>query len=359
MKFTMRILDIYLARRFINYFFLIIFILIVLFSLFELLSQLDDVGTGNYRLVDAFAFVALTLPKRLLDLMPISTLLGGILALGQLADRGELVAMEASGVSNMRICGVVLATGIVLMLVSGILAEVVIPGMEQLARKTRAQAMSPTNIAITREGFWARKGNSYIHVNMMLNEGEAANIDIFDFDDRGHMQTFSHAQNAKLQGNRQWVLKDITQKIIVGNEVTTKKVETLTLDSFLAAYQVSILELPPYSLSTPNLIHYINALKQSGQNSDQYSVAFWRKLSIPLTTVAMVLLALSFVFGSTRNVGSGYRITIGALTGIILYFIDQMIIQWGLLLNLSPFITAMLPVLLISSIAIIRLRRAF
>ena len=355
----MRILDIYIGRSFLYYFFLIILILMVLFSLFELLSQLDDVGIGSYRLNNAFTFVALTLPKRLLDLMPIGTLLGGILALGLLADRGELVAMEASGVSILRICSTVLVTGLLLMVTSAILAEMVVPGMEQLARKSRAQAMSNSDITLTREGFWARRGNSYIHVDKMLSEGVAANLDIFEFDNKGRLQIFTHAQNANLQDNRQWILNGITQKIIVENEVTTKRLETLTLDSFLSAHQVSILELPPYSLSTPNLILYIDALRQSGQNADQYSIALWRKLSVPLTTGAMVLLSLSFVFGSTRSMGAGYRITLGAFIGIILYFTDTIIMQWGLLLNLSPFITAMIPVLLVSGIALSRLRKVF
>lgn len=355
----MRILDIYIGRSFLNYFFLIILILMVLFSLFELISQLEDVGRGSYQLSNAFTFVALTLPKRLLDLMPISTLLGGILALGLLADHGELVAMEASGISILRICAAVFATGMLLMVTSGILAEMVVPGMEQLARKSRAEAMSTADITLTRQGFWARRGNSYIHVDKMLSEGLAADIDIFDFDSTGRLQAFTHAKNAKLQDNGQWVLNDITRKNIIDNEVTTKRLETLTFDSFLSAHQVSILEMPPYSLSTPNLMLYISALKESGQNSDQYSIALWRKLSVPLTTGAMVLLSLSFVFGSTRSISAGYRITLGAFVGIVLYFVDQMSTHWGLILNLNPFITAMIPVLLISGIAFVRLRRVF
>ncbi|MCK5516013.1 MAG: LPS export ABC transporter permease LptG [Desulfobulbaceae bacterium] len=355
----MRILDIYIGRKFLNFFFLIILILMVLFSLFELLAQLDDVGRGSYGLYNAFTFVALTLPKRLLDLMPISTLLGGILALGLLADHGELVAMEASGVSVLRICAAVLVTGLLLVLTSGILAEMVVPGMEQLARKSRSEALSVTGITLTRQGFWARKGNSYIHVDKMLSEGVAADLDIFEFDDRGRLLTFTHAKNADLQDNSQWVLNGIIQKTIVENEIITKRIETLTLDFFLSAHQVSILELPPYSLSTPNLIRYINALQQSGQNADQYSLALWRKLSVPLTTGAMVLLSLSFVFGSTRGLTAGYRITLGAFVGTVLYFADQMMMQWGLLLNLNPFFTAMIPVLLISGIAFGRLRKVF
>ncbi len=355
----MRILDFYIARSFLKYFFLIIIILMVLFSLFELLSQLDEVGKGSYRLYNALTFVLLTLPKRLLDFMPISTLLGGIVALGLMADHGELIAMEASGISILRICTAVLVAGMLLMLTAGILAEMVVPGMEQQARKFRAQAISTSGITLTKQGFWARRHNSYIHVDKMLNEGVAANIDIFEFDKQGHLQTFTHAKNAKLQDNKQWILHGIIQKTISDNEIITKRLATLTLDSFLSADQVKVLELPPYSLSTPNLIRYIAALRQSGQNTDQYSIALWRKLSVPLTTGAMVLLALSFVFGSTRSISAGYRITIGAFIGIVLYFVDQMIMQWGLMLNMNPFITTMIPVLLISSIAFGRLRRAF
>ncbi len=356
---AMRILDFYISRSFLKYFFLIILILMVLFSLFELLSQLDDVGKGSYKLPNALIFIVLTLPKRLLDLMPISTLLGGIVALGLMADHGELTAMEASGISVLRICTAVFVTGMLLMLMSGILAEIVIPSMEQQARKSRAQAISTTGITLTKQGFWARRDNSYIHVDKMLSEGVAANLDIFEFNDQGRLQTFTHAKHANLQDNKQWVLHGIIQKIVSDNEVTTKRLATLTLDSFLSADQVRVLELPPYSLSTSNLIRYISALRQSGQNADQYSIALWRKLSVPLTTGAMVLLSLSFVFGSTRSVTAGYRITMGAFVGIVLYFADQMIIQWGLLLNMNPFITAMIPVLLISSIAFGRLRRAF
>ncbi len=355
----MRILDIYIGRCFLNYFFLIILILMVLFSLFELLSQLDDVGKGSYRLNDAFAFVALTLPKRLLDLMPIGTLLGGILALGLMADHGELVAMEASGVSILRICTAVLVTGVLLIVISGILAELVVPGMEQLARKSRAKSLSAPGITLTQQGFWARRGNAFIHVDKMLSEGVAANIDIFEFDEDGRLQIFSHAQKATLQNNRQWVLEDITEKLIADNEVTTQNIETMTIDSFLSSYQVSILELPPYSLSTPDLIRYIGALRQTGQNAAQYSVALWRKITVPLTTGAMVLLSLSFVFGATRGNSPGYRITLGAFIGIVLYFADQILMQWGMLLNLNPFITAMLPVLLISITALARLRKVF
>lgn len=353
--FTMRTLDLYIGRSFLRYFIFIAAILLILFSLLELISQLDDVGKGSYQLPDALLFVALTLPKRLLDLMPISTLLGGLLALGMMADHGELVAMEASGISTRRIGGAALATGMVLMALAGILAELVVPGMEQMARNSRAQALSD-DITLIRQGFWARTGERYVHVDKMLDHGVAADISLFTFDKTGRMQSFIHAENGRLGNDGSWNLTGITEKTITDSEVTTTRRQTLTLEFFLSADQVRILELPPYSLSAPDLVRYIDALRQSGQNPDQYTIALWRKFTIPLTTGAMVLLSLSFVFGSTRNISAGYRITSGTFLGIVLYFSDQILIQWGMLLNLHPGITAALPVLFISGIAFARLR---
>ena len=115
----MKTLDRYIGINFLRSFVLIIVILVALFSFLELVSQLDDVGKGNFLVHDALVFVCLTLPRRMLDLMPISTLLGSIIALGLLADHSELLAMQAGGMSVQRICGSVLAAGTLLILLTG------------------------------------------------------------------------------------------------------------------------------------------------------------------------------------------------------------------------------------------------
>jgi lipopolysaccharide export system permease protein len=71
----------------------------------------------------------------------------------------------------------------------------------------------------------------------------------------------------------------------------------------------------------------------------------------------MVLLSLPFIFGSTRKITAGRRIMLGSLVAIVFYFGDQVIVHLGLLLSLKPFITAMIPVVLISSIALWKMRQ--
>jgi lipopolysaccharide export system permease protein len=353
----MKTLDRYIGSRFFKSFGLIICILLVLFSFFDLMSQLDDIGKGTSTLTDVIISVCLTLPRRMLDLMPISTLLGGIIALGLLADHRELLAMQAGGVSTRRICVSVLATGSILMLATLMLAELVVPPMDELARSRRAMALSGTGVTVTKQGFWVRRGLSYIHVGKTLYSGIASDIDIFETDTEGRLKQFTHAREANIQDNNQWVLREITLKTFSDQGIATKQIESLALDSFLSSDQVDILKLPASSMSSSDLNRYIKALRESGQNADRYALALWRKLSGPLTTGAMMLLSLPFIFGSIRSVTAGKRIVIGSFVGIALYFADQLTVHLGLLLSLHPVITAMTPVGLISGIAFWQLRR--
>ena len=352
----MKLLDFYIGSRFFKCFLLVLIILAVFFSLIEFVSQLDDVGKGRYRVGDALIFVVFTLPKCLIDLMPVSALLGSVIALGLLADHGELIAMQAAGISLLRISAAVFATVMLIVMAFGLMGETIMPYMEQAARRSRAQALYGTGVNLSRQGFWARKQNSYIHVHKIFSEGVAAGVDVFEFDAQGRLKSFTHAQSANIRNTKQWTMNGIIQRELTDQGITIKKAATMTMEPLLSLDQVDLLELSPYGLSTLDLIDYIKALQESGQNANQYLLALWRKLSVPLTTGAMVLFSLGFVFGLNRRITAGRRITMASFIGLTLYFADQMVMHTGLVLNLNPLITAMIPPVFISGLAFWRLR---
>lgn len=357
----MKILDRYIGRIFLRHCLLILAILVVLLSLLELLSQLDEVGRGGFRFIDAVLVVLLTLPKRMLDLLPITTLLGGISAMGSLADHGELVGMEAGGVSALRISAAVLGASLLMLVGASLLGEFAVPRMEveARARESRAGSMEQ-GLTVLGDGFWLRRGASYIRVERMLTPELAEGVIIFSFDGQGRLQSYLQAQQARLESERLWTLHEVSRKIIdQDNIIQSDTVTLLPVEGFLTSAQAGVLGTPPYSLTTPDLIRFITTLEESGQNSSQYATVLWRKLTVPLNTLVMALLALSFVFGSTRSIGAGFRMAIGSFAGIVLYFFDQITVQWGLIFGLHPFLTAVLPVALIGLVAFIRLRKLF
>jgi len=359
MRDRLKLIDLYLGRNTLQGFVLVLSVLVVLFSFLELLIQINDVGKGAYRLQDAFLFVGMTIPRRMVDLMPVAALLGSIVALGLLADHQELTAMQAAGISVQRIAFSVLGTSVILMAAALFMAEFVAPPLDQAARIQRSRAVYGKPIVMSKEGFWMRHGRSFVNVGRALPGDRAADIEVYEMDEAGRLIRFIAAREAAIQGNQDWVLSGVQAKRFAGEAVSTIPVEEFVLKGFLTPAQVSILELPADSLSLSDLWGYIQSLRERGQNHQAYSLAFWQKTCLPVTTGIMVLLSLSFVFGSTRIRNAGQRIFTGMLVGILFYLSNQMLGHLGLILDLPPLPTTLVPVSVVLVVALRLLRRTF
>jgi lipopolysaccharide export system permease protein len=359
MRDRIKLIDIYLGRNTLQGFTLVLSVLVVLFSFLELLIQLNDVGKGIYRLQEAFLFVGMTIPRRMVDLMPIAALLGSIVSLGLLADHQELTAMQAAGISVQRIAFSVLGTSVIIMAATLLMAEFVAPPLDQAARIQRSRAIYGKPVIMSKEGFWMRHGMSFVNVGRALPGDRAADIEVYEMDEGGLLRRFIAAREAVIRDGRDWLLTGVQAKSFSGDTVSTLPVQDIVLKGFLTPEQVSILELPADSLSLSDLWYYIRSLQERGQNYQAYGLAFWQKVCLPVTTGIMVLLSLSFVFGSTRIRNAGQRIFTGTLVGILFYLSNQIFGHMGLILSLPPLLTTLAPVSVILFVALKLLRRAF
>ena len=105
------ILDRYIAKSVVLGSVVSCFVILSIFAFVDFVSQLQDVGKGDYGILQAAVYVFIGLPQRLYELSPSILLLGGILSLGALAANTELIVMRASGISTARITRSVLQTG--------------------------------------------------------------------------------------------------------------------------------------------------------------------------------------------------------------------------------------------------------
>ena len=70
--------DRYMVRSIVLALLPVVLMLLALFSFLALAEELEDVGEGSYTALDAIKVVGLTLPNRLLDLLPVMLLLGAL-----------------------------------------------------------------------------------------------------------------------------------------------------------------------------------------------------------------------------------------------------------------------------------------
>jgi len=354
----MRILDLYLVFSFWRAFVLLSAVLGVLFGFFDFLRQLDDVGQGSYTLGKALLFVALTSGGRLYDLLPIISLLAALTSLGGLADKNEILAMQASGMTRLRIGGVVMA-GLGCLLCLGVaLEEFVFPRAEHQAWLLRARALATKDITPYEGGFWAKEGSSFIRVETVHGKDLLLGIEIFIFDEEDRLKSFIEAAKGRAL-DREWILEGVTIREFLPGKIKEKRLAQFKWPVLLKSNQIEILTLPPEFLSIRQLLRYQALLRQGGQNYYQYALLIWQKVATPFTSLAMLFLALGFVFGPVREKGMGFRLSLGTLFGLSAYLGQEILSHVGMVFNFSAPLIAFIPTLLISGLALWRFSKLY
>ncbi len=352
----MRIIDRYVARQVITGSLLALFVLTGIAVFFTFLAQLGDLNQ-RYTLGKAIAYVLLSLPRRAYELLPTAVLLGSLMGLGALASSSELVVLRAAGVSVARVGLSVLKAGLAVGVFALLLGEVVAPPGEQYAQQMKSAAMTGAITLRSRHGFWARDGQNYVSISRVLPGARLENIVIYRYDDSLRLRSVTHAPHAEFRDGR-WLLRDIRQTRFsdAGAHVEVRK--QAWWSSILAPELLDVLVVKPLHLSAWSLMQYIRYLRLNSLDTQQYSLALWVKLMQPFTAMAMLLLAVPFVFGSLRSTGAGQRMLVGVLIGMGFHLASQAIHHTGLVYGAPAALSAATPVVLMVLTAWWMMRRA-
>lgn len=78
--------------------------------------------------------------------------------------------------------------GALLMIAAVIVGEWLAPRAEQYAQNMRSAALAERISLKTQTGFWARDGQSVIHVRDILPDSELRDVSIYEFDERQRLR---------------------------------------------------------------------------------------------------------------------------------------------------------------------------
>lgn len=352
----MSILDRYIGAAAARSYLLVNLLLLGLFGFFDLSMQLEDVGKGSYATTDALLFTLYQIPRRLVDLTPFSALMAAVLTLGGLAASSELLVMRSAGMPPLRITLGLLKSGIILLAGVVALEMYVAPPLQQQAFQMRAAEIAG-GAGDAASSLWVRSGEGVIHIGSLLHGRIPADISIYRFDDGERLRFYIHAGHADILGHDQWRLYDVTRKNFTAGREVSEQLDTFDWRPELSAAQLSILDQPADSLSPLDLHRYITYLQHRGQNAESFRVALWQKLAMPLTAIAMILLAAPLSFFNPRGTNMGVRVVAGSAIGIGVYSVTQVIANLTLLLNLNPVLTALAPAGICTLLALYLLKR--
>lgn len=349
----MTLLDRYLAGAVLAGTGLAAVVLVGLFGFMDLVEYLEDVGDGSFGTPDALWQTLLAMPRRLAQLLPFAALMGGIAALGGLANHQELVAMRGAGWSVGRLAVAVIGAAMVLVVLLVALEQLIAPTLDYRALELRNRALGDSGE--TGHDWWLRDGRAVLRIGDMRHGRVPADLELMELGPDMTLARFVHAGHADIIAEDLWLLRDVTVKTF-SDPAETRHVHTLDWRPPAGIGRVTRLQLTAESLAPLELFHYIAYLEAGDRPSDQYALVLWQKVAGVINTLAMALLALGFVFGTPRS-GLGARLLLGAVTGISFFLLAQLGGQAGLVVGLAPALVALGPAGALLGVALLALRR--
>ena len=343
----MNTLDRYIGKSILGSIFATLLTLVGLSAIIKFVEQFRSVGKGTYDIWQAVAFTGLTIPKDIETFFPMAALLGALMALGNLASRSELVVMQAAGFSRFKIGMAVMKTALPLVLLTMVIGERGSAQTEQFTRDMRARALSGGSMLSMKNGVWAKDGNNFVFVRRVTDDAKLNDIYIYTFDQQRNLMELKHANQASYsEDESKWTLRQVNHSMISKDEITTSNRLSEKWETNLTPDKLGAVSLRPTSLSISGLYNYISFLRETGQDVSRFELTFWRKIFQPVSVGVMMLLALSFIFGSLRSVTAGARIVTGICFGFLFYVVNEIFGQMSVVYNMPAVFGALMPSLL-------------
>jgi lipopolysaccharide export system permease protein len=352
----MRKLDHYIISTVAASTLLVLMVVLSLDLVFGFIAELEELK-NDYQVVEALQFIVTTLPRRIYDYLPMAAFIGSLVGLGALANSSELTVIRAAGVSTRRIVWSAMKPAIAVVIVGLFLGEYVAPYTEKIAQSQRAVAQGTGSSLGSKRGVWHREGNTFMHFNAVEPNGELHGVTLFEYTNEGWLQSASFAKRA-IYHRGGWLLEDVNETVMTEMGSSVLNHNTLDWETELSPEVLGVLVIKPDNLSISGLYTYSSYLVEQGLNASIYLMSFWKKVLRPLTTAALVLVAISFVFGPLRSVTMGFRVFTGIIVGLIFKYMQDLLGPSSLVFGFDPVFATLSPIAISLVLGFYLLRRA-
>jgi lipopolysaccharide export system permease protein len=331
-------------------------VLVILLVFFTTIEEFDDIGRGSFAAVDAFLVSVLSAPRYIFEAFPVAALLGSLVGLGAMAGHGELVAMRAAGFSRRQIIAAVMKTGIAMSVAVVLFGELVAPAAERRAEQISIERKQQQVTLQSEYGFWARDGDAFVNIRSIKPGALLEDIYFYELEPGGRLRLVTHAQRVDHEDGH-WLMSGISRLEVSRDGVERHQVEQARWDTLLDPDLLNAVVVRPGLLPINELYHYIQVMRANGQSTTDYEVALWLKVATPLATLVMLFIAIPFVLAHQHTVGTGQRVFLGIMLGMVFYTLSRGMSYVALVYDFNPPLSALLPPAVFFVVGLLLLRR--
>jgi lipopolysaccharide export system permease protein len=351
----MKIKDRYIANTLLTYSIVVLSVWLSIYSFFNFLAELNNVGAVNYTILEAFKYIILKLPEVAYDQVSPVILLGCVLGMGHLATTGQLIILRASGISILKITWFTLKNAMIFLIFITMIGELVAPTLSIFAENERSNALGQNSVSSSQDGFWIRDGDNFINVKNNVDGSVFNDITVIEVNNESNkIERVVNSQSAIFDGQNINMESTNIFSIDSTNLLDNIDLKELNLYKKRVTFDqdlIDSLEKEPKDLTTFTILKQIQFLKHNKLRAEVFEIELYKRLVKPITLITMILLAMLFIFGSTRDATLGRKIFFGVAIGLSFELISRIGGALALSFDFNPLLSTFLPAIAIMIVA--------
>jgi len=339
----MRLLGRYIAQSVLVSTLAVLIVIVGLDIVFSLLDELDNLR-GDYGFVQVVNYLLIRLPGRFYLFLPIAILVGVLIGLGNLAATSELTVMRVAGISIPRLIFQACKPVFVLLMLAMMASEFWLPSLGQFADTYRWEKLNKIDQPnlFASHNLWLKENNSFYSINVARDDGQLLGIRIFELNEDWSLKKLTIASRADYL-DKGWQLSNVRNVTFSTSQLEEAIFPTLDIKLPIEPQYVALQAFDADDLPPSQLWKYADYLESKGQPSGYYWLAFWKKVLLPVTVFAVVLLGASFTFGPLRSVPAGTRVFHGIVIALSVKFVQDLLGPSALLWGFNPALAVLVP----------------
>ena len=327
--------------------------LAVLVALVLILMTLDLLGESGKILAvpgngdaELWQYVALRVPLLTARFLPFSVLLGTLIAFTGLNQHSEVIAMKAAGISAHQILAPLIVASVGIAAVAFVFNETVVV---KAARTVTAwsdndyRPIPPDNDLLS--NVWVLVGNDLVRARQVVGQHQglrATGLSIYDREG-GTLHRVVDAEHARPEGNA-WRLDNV--RIYDSTMNLVRRHDRITALPGVEPERLTLAKVDPDQLDFFTLKDRIEQMERAGRPTEEARAGLWHKISGPLSTLLMPLLAAVAAFGLARSGQVLLRATVGMALGFAYFVADNFSLAMGNVGAYPPLLAAWAPFVL-------------
>lgn len=341
-------IDLYLLSHVFKCTVYVIFVAVGIYALLDTLLQFSDRVSVHHSFFFDLQYLLVRLPIYFYQMMPVSVLIGTVVALFRLVRSNEYVVIRTSGLSLLLIARTLMLFAIAAGLLVAACGEYLVPSSEKISQQFLWTGKAGIG-SEQRHNVWLKLDNEVIELWEVLPDLTLKNVLRYGIDDDAQLSYIKFAPRGTYLNNNTWQLHHTSLIKFNDNQVIRSETENEIWKPSISTNVLDILINKPKNMSIRNLYRYIQYLKNNHQKTIAYEIEVWKRIFYPFSMLVMILIALLFTPIVSRYSNEGLKMVLSILLGVTYFFMIRFLSFFIQLWLINPMIAAALPTILFIS----------